>query len=72
MLRFNLRSVIASSIFALAIALGACAGVVQAQETVMIDAHAQATHFPHFWEQTIGSGMPFFRCARATATTCGP
>ncbi len=56
MLSFNLRFVIASSIFALAIALGARAGVVQAQERVMIDAHAQATPFPHFWEQTFGSG----------------
>ncbi|WP_158945284.1 glycosyl hydrolase family 39 [Granulicella sp. S190] len=27
-----------------------------AQETVQIDAHAQATPFPHFWEQMFGSG----------------
>jgi xylan 1,4-beta-xylosidase len=28
----------------------------RAQETVKIDAQARATHFPHFWEQTFGSG----------------
>lgn len=29
---------------------------VHAQEVIQIDAHAQATPFPHFWEQMFGSG----------------
>jgi xylan 1,4-beta-xylosidase len=29
---------------------------VHAQEVVPIDAHAQTTPFPHFWEQMFGSG----------------
>ncbi len=28
----------------------------RAQETITIDAHAQTTPFPHFWEQMFGSG----------------
>ena len=36
---------------ALAFAAGACA-----QQTVTIDAQAQTTPFPHFWEQMFGSG----------------
>src|SRR5580692_13141034 len=28
----------------------------QAQEQVVIDAQAQATPFPHYWEQMFGSG----------------
>src|SRR5579875_457467 len=28
----------------------------QAPETITVDAHAQTTPFPHFWEQTFGSG----------------
>ncbi|ADW67139.1 GH39 family glycosyl hydrolase [Granulicella tundricola] len=35
----------------------ACAtGVGHAQETVVVDAHAAAKPFPHFWEQMFGSG----------------
>lgn len=30
--------------------------VAHAQETITIDAHAQTTPFPHFWEQMFGSG----------------
>jgi xylan 1,4-beta-xylosidase len=30
--------------------------VLQAQETIRIDAHAATTPFPHFWEQMFGSG----------------
>ena len=36
-----------------------CAGLCGAQtspETVVIDAHAPGRPFPHFWEQTVGSG----------------
>ena len=32
------------------------ATVMNAQETITIDAHAQTTPFPHFWEQMFGSG----------------
>lgn len=38
------------------------------QERVEIDAHAQTTPFPHFWEQMFGAG-PSFPCARATVMT---
>jgi xylan 1,4-beta-xylosidase len=41
---------------ALAIAVGMGTTAVSAQETVTIDAHAQTTPFPHFWEQMFGSG----------------
>lgn len=46
----------ASVIGALAIALSPGGRVAEAQEVVTIDAHAQATPFPHFWEQMFGSG----------------
>jgi xylan 1,4-beta-xylosidase len=39
--------------------LACCAGFAKAQtspETVVIDAHAAGQPFPHFWEQTFGSG----------------
>jgi xylan 1,4-beta-xylosidase len=39
--------------------LACCAGVCRAQaspEAVVIDAHAATRPFPHFWEQTFGSG----------------
>ena len=31
-------------------------GTLMAQESVTIDGSAQATAFPHFWEQMFGSG----------------
>jgi xylan 1,4-beta-xylosidase len=36
--------------------LGCLAQTVPAQERLTIDAQAQTTPFPHFWEQTFGSG----------------
>jgi xylan 1,4-beta-xylosidase len=47
---------IATSIAALVIAFGVRATAACAQETITIDAHAQTTPFPHFWEQMFGSG----------------
>ena len=46
----------ASAIGALAIALSLSGRVAGAQEKIAIDAHAQTTPFPHFWEQMFGSG----------------
>lgn len=43
----------------LLLGLVSCAGLGRAQtlpETVVIDAHAPGRPFPHFWEQTFGSG----------------
>src|SRR5579864_6268314 len=39
------------------LAVVVCAGtLLPAQETIQIDAQAEATPFPHFWEQMFGSG----------------
>ena len=46
----------ASMIGALVIAFIAGASQARAQEKITIDAHAQTTPFPHFWEQMFGSG----------------
>jgi xylan 1,4-beta-xylosidase len=50
-----------SFVFALALLAGAwCPGITQQQsgtpETIVVDAKAQGTPFPHFWEQMFGSG----------------
>ena len=47
-----------SSIVALSalLAVGSLGLTARAQEAIQIDAHATTTPFPHFWEQTFGSG----------------
>lgn len=47
-----------SCLIALAIAVFVFASPFQsrAQETIVVDAHAQTTPFPHFWEKMFGSG----------------
>ena len=49
---FSLGTVVA----AIVLVLGVSATAARAQETITIDAHAQTTPFPHFWEQMFGSG----------------
>jgi xylan 1,4-beta-xylosidase len=49
---FSLGAALAS----LVIAFGVSATAACAQETITIDAHAQTTPFPHFWEEMFGSG----------------
>lgn len=48
------KLVLASIVTALTIVLGAAPA--HAQQTIAIDAQAQTTPFPHFWEQMFGSG----------------
>ncbi len=48
--------VVTSFIAALAIAVGLGLYTANAQETIAVDAHAQSTPLPHFWEQMFGSG----------------
>ena len=46
-------------LFALLFAIAGCSfqvAAVQAQEKISIDAGGATTPFPHFWEQTFGSG----------------
>ena len=38
------------------LAVGSLSLTARAQEAIQIDAHATTTPFPHFWEQTFGSG----------------
>ena len=52
----NRISVAASVIGALYFGSQRVITAARAQETITIDAHAQATPFPHFWEQMFGSG----------------
>jgi len=45
--------------FSVVLLLGLCVGFARAQtsaERVIIDARAPGQQFPHFWEQTFGSG----------------
>jgi xylan 1,4-beta-xylosidase len=56
MLQPRSRTAVMSALFALAIALGLGSGAAHAQETITVDAHAQSTPFPHYWEQMFGSG----------------
>ena len=49
---FGLGTVVA----AIVLVLGVSATAAGAQQTITIDAHAQTTPFPHFWEQMFGSG----------------
>ncbi len=46
----------ASAIAALVLTIGIGSFPAHAQQTIAIDAHAQTTPFPHFWEQMFGSG----------------
>lgn len=39
------------------------------ETTIRVDAKAQTTPFPHFWEQTFGSGRAILSLREATATT---
>jgi xylan 1,4-beta-xylosidase len=48
----TLRSLSAAAILLLLVG----AFTAHAQESIQIDAHAATTPFPHFWEQTFGSG----------------
>jgi xylan 1,4-beta-xylosidase len=41
---------------AVLLAMLASGSALRAQETVIVDAHAPSTPFPHFWEQMFGSG----------------
>src|SRR5581483_10035841 len=46
---------------AAALVAGSCAGGIAqqsgtAQPTIVVDAHAKGTPFPHFWEEMFGSG----------------
>ena len=43
-------------LFAIPLALAFTLPTLLAQETIVIDAQAPATPFPHFWEGTFGSG----------------
>jgi hypothetical protein len=47
---------VGTALAALVIAFSVSATAGFAQETITIDAHAQTTPFPHFWEQMFGSG----------------
>jgi xylan 1,4-beta-xylosidase len=47
---------LAAAVATLVIAFCVSATAACAQETIPIDAHAQTTPFPHFWEQMFGSG----------------
>ena len=46
----------ATTLLCACITLAATAARAQGVETITIDAHAPTTPFPHFWEQTFGSG----------------
>jgi xylan 1,4-beta-xylosidase len=48
--------VIALVLAAMSTIFGLSAQPARAQESITIDAHAQATPFPHFWEEVFGSG----------------
>ncbi len=50
----GLASVLAAAMFVSAVSVSAQAPA--SQETVAVDASAPTTPFPHFWEQTFGSG----------------
>ena len=52
------RNRLACFALAASVLAGAACGSLPAQspETITIDAHAPTTPFPHFWEQTFGSG----------------
>ena len=41
-------------------------------EHIVIDANAPTTPFPHFWEQTFGSGRAILPCVRVIGKTCAP
>src|SRR5665213_1707474 len=56
MLKRNPVFVTASAVATLVMALSMGPAQARAQEKVTIDAHAQTTPFPHFWEQMFGSG----------------
>ena len=56
MLQSKPRFVVLHVLFALVIALGLGLYAANAQEIIKVDAHAQTTPFPHFWEQMFGSG----------------
>jgi xylan 1,4-beta-xylosidase len=47
---------LAFTLAALAASLAAQTSTSPADEILQVDAHAQTTSFPHFWEQTFGSG----------------
>ena len=49
---FTLGTAVAALVIAFCVSVTAAC----AQETIPIDAHAQTTPFPHFWEQMFGSG----------------
>ena len=53
MLKFNLP---AAPVFVFLVAVLLCASSAFSQEQIVIDAQAQATAFPHYWEQMFGSG----------------
>jgi xylan 1,4-beta-xylosidase len=51
------RNLFMAASFAVVILVGSCFNCqAQAQEKIEIDAQAQTTPFPHFWEQMFGSG----------------
>ena len=47
---------VSPSVFLAGLALFAVSGSAQVPERVVIDVHAPGRPFPHFWEQTFGSG----------------
>lgn len=51
-----MRSTVAFSILFATLSLAPSAASAQSAETITIDANAKTTPFPHFWEQTFGSG----------------
>jgi xylan 1,4-beta-xylosidase len=51
----SLRSLITALVASLCL-LQSAASIADAQEDISIDARAQTTPFPHFWEQMFGSG----------------
>ena len=64
-----LRSVALGYLAFAALQLGFAQNDSAVPVSVVVDSTAQTTPFPHFWEQTFGSGGPYSRCGRVIGTT---